>query len=331
MKTSARPLGVIGVGAYVPAHRVSNPEIEARLGVEAGWIQRRTGVVQRPIAEQEDATSDLAIRAAEAALKDASIGAEEIGFMVLATSTPDHLLPPSAPVVATALGMRPSVGAIDLAGACAGFCYALILAESFGRTSGTRVLVIAANTLSRRTDPLDRSTASVFADGAGAVVLGPVPQGRGITGSALGADGTLADAILVPAGGSRVPITAEGIAAGDHQMRMPRGPAMFHEGVRAMASRGQEALDQAGWSIQDVDLWVPHQAGSRLIAESGKLLGIPAERTMQVVDHIGNSSAATIPIALEEAATTGRLREGDRVLLTAVGAGIVSGAVALRW
>ncbi|MEX0991425.1 MAG: beta-ketoacyl-ACP synthase 3 [Actinomycetota bacterium] len=323
-------LAITGIGSALPDHRVASAEIEDRIGLAPGWIERRTGIVERPIAEEGEATSDLAVRAGERALADAGIDPGTISLLLLATSTPDHLLPPTAPSIAHRLGCF-GAGAIDLAGACSGFLYALVLGESFGRTAPGPVLVIAANVLSRRTDPLDRATASVFADGAGAVVLDAATGDRGLQGFFLGADGSLADAIRVPAGGSRRPITADAIERGEHLMRMERGPALFHAAARAMAEAGTEALKSAGWTTQTVDRWVPHQAGRRLVAESGRLLGIDEARTVDLVARHGNSSAATIPIALAAARNAGTINRGDAVLLTSVGAGLVSAGVALRW
>jgi len=324
-------LAITGIGSALPASRVSSADIEERIGLEPGWIEHRTGIVERPIAADDEATSDLAVRAGERALADAAIDPGQVSLLLLATSTPDHLLPPTAPAVAHHLGLF-GAGAIDLAGACSGFLYALVLGEAFGRTAPGPVLVIAANVLSRRTDPLDRSTAPVFADGAGAVVLdAAADEDRGVRGSFLGADGSLADAIGVPAGGSRQPITVEGVERGEHFMRMERGPALFHRAARAMAEAGAEALKSAGWTTQSIDRWVPHQAGRRLVAESGRLLGIEEARTVDLVARHGNSSAATIPIALAAARDAGTINRGDAVLLTSVGAGLVSAGVALRW
>ena len=322
-----------GVGAALGSTRVSSAKIEERLALPAGWIEQRTGIHERTYAAPEEATSDLAVTAAARAITDAGIDPGQIRLVLLATSTPDHPLPPSAPAVASRIGAF-AAGAVDLAGACAGFCYALALGDAYGRAWGGPILVVAANVLSRRLDHDDPATAALFADGAGAVVLVPATDdaaGRGIRGLSLAADGTLADAIRVPAGGSRTPISSRAIEAGDHLMRMDRGPALFHAAARAMADAGEAALKAAGATTTDVDLWVPHQAGTRLVRESGRLLDIDEARTVDVVATTGNSSAATIPIALASAREAGRLVRGDDVLLTAVGAGLVSAGVMLRW
>ena len=327
-----------GVGAALGSTTVSSAQIEERLGLSPGWIEQRTGIHQRPYASPDEATSDLAVTAATRALEDAGIDPGEVRLLLLATSTPDHPLPPTAPAVAERIGAF-GAGAIDLAGACSGFCYALVLGDTYVRAWGGPVLIVAANVLSRRLDHDDPATAALFADGAGAAVLAPstVEAGhdgvneRGIRGISLSADGSMADAIMVPAGGSREPMTADALAAGQHLMRMHRGPALFHAAARAMAEAGEAALKSAGTTVDEVDLWVPHQAGSRLMHEAGTLLQIPPERTMDVVATTGNSSAATIPIALAAAKEQGRLKRGDDVLLTAVGAGLVGAGVMLRW
>lgn len=321
---------VWGVGAAVPGRRVPSAELERRLGLPPGWIAERTGIEERPLAAPDEATSDLAVRAGREALAAAGLDGGRIGLLLLATSTPDHPLPPTAPAVAHRLGLA-DAGAVDLAGACAGFLYALVLADAFCRVHGWPVLVIGANVLSRRVDPRDAPTAALFADGAGALVLGPEVGERGLLGAWLGADGSRWDAIWIPAGGSRQPLTPEAVAAGAHCMRMDGGPALFRAAVRAMAAAGREALARAGLGVEDVDWWVPHQANRRITQEAGRLLGIPPERTVDVIARYGNSSSATIPLALAEWARAGRLRRGQVVLLTAVGAGLVSAGCVMRW
>jgi 3-oxoacyl-[acyl-carrier-protein] synthase III len=320
---------VLSAGAAIPDNVITNADVEARLGLESGWIERRTGILQRPTAPSSEATSDLAVRAAAEALKRASMGAEEIGLLLLATSTPDHLLPPTAPLVAHRLGL-PQAGAIDLAGACAGFLYALVLAGAWADNSRKSVLVVGANILTRRVNPTDPATVALFSDGAGALVVSP-GQPSALLGSHLGCDGSGYDVIGIAAGGSRQPLNSESLSEGRHLMTMKRGPALFKHAVQAMADAGRAALLAAGLSPSDMDLWVPHQANTRIIEDAGKLLGIPSERTVNVVAQYGNSSAATIPIALNHAVTAGRLQQGKLVLLTAAGAGMVSSSAVLRW
>jgi 3-oxoacyl-[acyl-carrier-protein] synthase III len=320
---------IVSVGSSVPANAILNSEIEERLGLTPGWIERRTGVKQRPTASRAEATSDLAVCAGMKALRSAAISPDEIGLLLLATSTPDHLLPPTAPLVAHQLGLS-NAGAIDLAGACAGFVYALILGASYCRTSEHAVLIIAANVLTRRVNQNDAATAALFADGAGAVVLEPADRNQ-ILGMHIAAAGACYDTISIAAGGTREPLTPEAVAAGRHLMSIRDPKRAFRAAVEMMTAAGRHALDDAGLSPHQINWWIPHQANVRIIRECGKSLGIPAERTVVVVDCYANSSAATIPIALDDAVSAGRIRRGDIILLTAAGAGMLSAAAVLEW
>ncbi len=326
--SAGRPLQVrvAGAGCCVPPPGEGNAEIEQRLGLEPGWIQKRTGILSRPIAGPEMAASDLAVEAGRRALECAGIAAEPIGLLLLATSTPDHLLPPTAPLAAHRLGLV-GAGAIDLAGACSGFVYALALAGAYAQAMRRPVLAIASNVLSRRVTPRDAATVPLFADGAGAVVLAPDEEPH-LLGIYLGADGSKYESIRIPGGGSRQPLTAEALQEGRQYIVMERGAALFREACRQMAEAGRRAMTAAG--AQQIDWWIPHQANLRLIRETGLLLGIPMERTIVSADRNANSSAATIPIALAEAAA-GRIRRGELLLLTAVGAGMTSAGAVLRW
>ncbi len=320
---------VAGVASSIPRSGTNNAEIEARLGLTPGWIEQRTGVQFRPIAADDVATSDLAVQAGQRALDVAGISPAEIGLLLLATSTPDHLLPPTAPLVAHQLALI-SAGAIDLTGACSGFLYALVLAATFAQTMQKSVLVIGANILSRRVDPMDRNTATLFGDGAGAVVVVPANEPH-LLGAHLAADGSHYAAMGIPAGGTRAPLTAEGLLAGQHRMILRDGKGLFRQAVAMMAEAGRLALQQANLSVEDIQWWVPHQANLRMVRETGKLLHIPPERTITVMDRYANSSAATIPIALAQAASAGRIHRGDKLLLTAAGAGMMSAGVVLLW
>ena len=320
---------IAGVGAFAPATGSRNAELEAQLGLEPGWIEQRTGVGFRPIAEPSLATSDLAVAAGARALQAASIAPEEIGLLLLATSTPDHLLPPTAPLVAGRLALT-QAGAIDLAGACSGFLYGLILAATYAQAMQRPVLVIGANILSRRVDPRDRNTATIFADGAGAAVVQPGAEANFLAAH-WAADISQYDAIGIPAGGTREPLTPEAVAAGRHNMVLRDGKALFRQGVLQMAAAGHSVLQQAQLQPGDVQWWIPHQANLRMIREAGRLLQMPPERTVTVLDRYGNASAAAIPTAWAEAVRDGRLRRGDRLLLTAAGAGLLSAAALLVW
>jgi 3-oxoacyl-[acyl-carrier-protein] synthase III len=319
---------IIAVASAIPETIEHNDAVESRLHLEPGWIERRTGILGRPIALPTEATSDLAVRAGSVALKRSGIEKDDIGLLLLATSTPDHLLPPTAPLVAHRLGLAHS-GAVDLAGACAGFLYSIILANAYGQAMHKPVLVIAANILTRRLNDKDSSTVALFSDGAGAVVLLPSDPSH-FLGSYLGSDGSSYDTIGIAAGGTREPLTPEALMEGRHLMTMRRGSSLFKEAVHAMSFAGKEALIASGHKTGAIDWWIPHQANSRIIHDTGKLLDIPPERTINVVGKYGNSSAATIPIALADALETGRILPGNILLFTAAGAGMVSAGLVLR-
>lgn len=320
---------VLSAASAVPETVVGNEAIEAQLGLERGWIERRTGIRQRPTAGPREATSDLAIRAGAAALERSGIQANEVGLLLLATSTPDHLLPPTAPLVAHSLGLR-QCGAIDLAGACTGFLYALVLGSAFADNHGKAVLVIGANVLTRRTNERDAATVGLFSDGAGSVVVAPAEPSN-LLGSFLTSDGSGYDAIGIQAGGSREPLTHAALDEKRNFMAIHRGSVFFRQAVHGMVEAGEEAMKAARVEAKTIDWWIPHQANSRIIEDAGKLLRIPAERTINVVDRYGNSSAATIPIALAHALEAGQIRPGNVILFTAVGAGLISAGAVVRW
>ena len=320
---------VVSVASAIPERSTSNSEIEIRLGLEPGWIERRTGIHRRPTAGPDQATSDLAVIAAADAIRNSGIHRQDIGLLVLATSTPDHLLPPTAPLVAHRLSLE-GCGAIDLAGACSGFIYALVLASHWADASNKAALVIGANILTRRVNPNDPATVALFSDGAGATVIMP-SQPTALLGSYLGSDGSAYDAIGIVAGGTREPLTEESLRAGRNLMTMRRGAALFKQAVHAMTDAGFAALHQAAMTVSEINWWIPHQANNRIIEDAGDKLGIPPERQINVVSQYGNSSAATIPIALSNAAERGQLKPGDKLLLTAAGAGLITAGAVLRW
>lgn len=326
---SSRGVEIIGLGHHAPAQVVSNAEIEERLGLESGWIERRTGIRERRFVVPGEALSDLAVVAGEMALSNAQIARDRIALTILATSTPDHLLPPSAPLVAHRLGLDRS-GAIDMAGACAGFLYALTLAEGFVRAQRRPALVIAANILSRRINPTERASAVLFADAAGAAVLAPTDRDAGLLSVSLEADGGGYDLIKIPAGGSRVPFSPQ-LEATDVLMRITDGKAVFVKAVAMMAGSARTVLDEAGLSVDDVAHWVPHQANTRIIEATRSKLGITPGQTLSSVALYGNSSAATIPFTLSLLASERGYRQGDTVLFSAAGAGLTGGSALWRW
>ena len=321
---------IIGCGHATPALVVVNDEIERELGLEPGWIERRTGIRQRRICGPEESCSTLAVEAGAMALEHAGISATEVGLILLATSTPDYPLPPTAPVVAHALGAD-GPGAVDLAGACSGFLYALSMASGWVEQNQAPALIIAANVLSRRLDPTDPSVRAVFADGAGAVVLGPGTDSNGLRAVALGSDGSRASTIQVEAGGSVRPIDAEVFAEGAQYLRIHDGAAVFSSAVEGMARASNQALDQAGLNHIDIDRWIPHQANSRILDRVGQRLNIDRDRWIMILETWGNSSAASLPTAMSVAVHDGVLQPGQHVLLSAVGAGMVEAAAVVDW
>lgn len=317
---------IIGLGRHAPERRVENAEIETKLGLAPGWIERRTGIRVRRYAAADEAVTDIALPAAEAALAASGVSRSDIALTLLATSTPDHLLPHSAPLLTHRLGLARS-GAVDLAGACAGFLYALVFADGFACRQERPVLVVAANILSRRINPLDLGSAVLFADAAGAAVLAPSDDPMiGLLGVDLTSEGSNYDLIRIPAGGSRKPFSPD-LAPTDVLMEMADGKAVFTRAVEIMTETSRRALDMAGLAIADIARWVPHQANARIIQAVGHRLGVANGQVVSTVADFGNSSAATIPFSMATSAEEAPFQPGERVLLTAVGAGLTGGAV----
>jgi 3-oxoacyl-[acyl-carrier-protein] synthase-3 len=282
--------------------------------------------VERRYAAEDQALTDIAVPAAEAALAQSGVARGDIALTLLATSTPDHLLPPSAPLLAHRLGLSNS-GGIDLAGACAGFLYALTLADGFARTHGAAVLVVAANILSRRTNPQERASCVLFSDAAGAVVLVPSERpATGVVGAKLSADGSGYGLIQIAAGGSRRPFAPD-LPIEETQMSIADGRAVFTKAVDMMVEASREALAKAELSISEIDYFIPHQANGRMIAAIAQKLGVPPAKVVSTIADYANSSAATIPFSLSVAAAEGRIGRGQRLLMCAAGAGLTGGAV----
>ena len=320
---------LVGFGHHVPDRIVTNAELEASLGLDAGWIERRTGILARRWAAEGDTLSGLAEAAGRMAIADAGSAAGDIGLVLLATSTPDHPLPPSAPLVAHRLGL-PQAGAVDLAGACAGFLYALVFADGFVRTTGRTALVIAANILSRRINPAERASAVLFADAAGAVVLAPGDDpSAGLLGVDLASDGSHYDLIGIPAGGSSRPFCAD-LDPMLTRMTIADGRAVFAEAVRMMTDCSARALAMSGLSAEAVGRFVPHQANQRIFDVVARNLGVDGGAVVRSIAEFGNSSAATIPLSLSLAARERPFPAGETMLLAAAGAGLTGGAVVLR-
>ena len=321
---------LIGLGHYVPARRVANAEIEQRLGLAAGWIVRRTGIEARRYAADDEALSDIAVKAGDMAVANAGVARSDIALVLLATSTPDHLLPPSAPLVAHRLGLA-RAGGIDMAGACGGFIYALTLADSFVRTHQRPVLVIAANILSRRINIKDRASSVLFSDAAGAAVLAPSERSNaGVCGVRLAADGAHYGLITIPGGGSRKPFASLTDPA-ETLMIISNGQAVYAHAVEMMTASATAALASAKIAARSVDHFIPHQANARMMKTVTLQLGIAPDRLLSTIADYGNSSAATIPLTLSMSAEERRYKPGDTLLMTAAGAGLTGGAAVWRW
>ncbi|MGW0801246.1 beta-ketoacyl-ACP synthase III [Streptomyces sp. NPDC002692] len=321
---------VAGLGGSVPATVISNDDLAAVLDTDDEWIRRRTGIGHRRVIAPGQSTGDLAVEAARNAL--ASAGLERAGAVVLATSTPDRLCPATAPHVASRLGLGP-VPAFDVQAVCTGFVYAL--AAGAGLVSlgvADSVLVIGADTFSTILDPADRATRVVFGDGAGAVVLraGDAAEPGALLGFSLGSDGGEADLIEIPAGGSRQRSTGLPTKTEDTFFTM-RGQAVFAQAVRRMAQSVEEIAALAGWPPGEIDSFVLHQANARILTSVARRLGLPAERFASNIAALGNTVAASIPLALTDCAASGALRPGQRVVLTGFGGGLTWGSTALVW
>jgi len=323
-------VGIIGTGKYVPERILTNQELERMVDTNDEWIVTRTGIRERRIAAAEEATSDLAFHASERALAAAGIAAEDLDLIVVATITPDSAFPSTACLLQDKLGAS-KAAAFDLSAACSGFIYGLATASGMIASGMYRhVLVVGAECLSRITDYTDRNTCILFGDGAGAVVLGPVENGRGFRSFELGANGAGGDLLKVCGGGSRMPASAESVADKQHFIRM-EGREVFKFAVRIMGNAAEEALRKAGLEKSDIDLLVPHQANIRIIESALNRLDLPEEKCMVNLDKYGNVSAASIPLALAEAVEENRLKEGDCLVLVGFGGGLTWGASVLVW
>ncbi|MGH3943092.1 MAG: beta-ketoacyl-ACP synthase III [Pseudonocardiaceae bacterium] len=321
---------VTGFGSWVPPRIVSNAELSARLATSDDWIRTRTGIRERRVVDPGTSTSDLAAEAGRRALK--SGGDVPVDAVVLATTTPDYLCPGTAPEVASRLG-HSGVAALDVGAVCTGFIYALATgAGLISIGSAERVLVIGADTFSTIIDPNDRTTTAIFGDGAGAVVLraGDRAEPGALGPFDLGSDGELAGLITIPAGGSRQRSTGGPVPSSDHYFRM-QGKPVFENAVLRMAESAHQALYRAGWRVDQVDRFVGHQANARILRVLAEKIGIPPDRIVCNIATVGNTAAASIPLALADAARDGGLRAGHRVLLTAFGGGLTWGSTTLTW
>lgn len=315
-------------GSYVPERVVTNDDLAA-LGIDPDWIVQRTGIHQRRFAEPGQATSDMGLLAAERCIERAGVDLAEIDLVIVATMTPDSLMPSTACYLQHRLGIV--APAMDINAACAGFTYALTTGCQFVKTGTSRcVLVVGADTNSRIVNPKDKKTYPLFGDGAGAVLLGPGTDQQGMLAFTLGAEGDGADLLKIPAGGSRRPLDAQALAEGQQFMHMD-GRSVFKWAVRVIADGVNDVLDHAGLTIADIDLFVLHQANIRIIDAAIESIGVDPAKVVVNLNRYGNTSAASIPIGLDESIEDQRIKPGDKVLMCGFGAGLAWGASIFQW
>jgi 3-oxoacyl-[acyl-carrier-protein] synthase-3 len=326
----ARGAQIIGLGSYVPERILTNFDLEKMVDTTDEWIVSHTGMRERHIAAPEQATSDLAREAALSALADAQLPADALDLVIVATITPDMLFPSTSSLVQGQIGAT-RAGAYDLQVGCTGFIYALATASAFVSSGMVdNVLVVAAETLSRIVNWEDRATCVLFGDGAGAVVVGPAESGRGILGNAMQSDGLNSQYLKVPGGGSRVPFSAEVLQDRSHLLYM-EGHEVFKLAVRGCPDVADAALENAGRNHADVDWAIFHQANKRIIDAAAKRLDIPEDRVFCNVERYGNTSAASVPLALDDLYREGKLQTGQTILMSAFGAGFSLAASIVEW
>ena len=321
--------GIVGVGSYVPKNIISNFDLEKIMDTSDEWIKTRTGIRERRIVDENEATSDLATKAALNAIKDANLIPEDIDLIIVATITPDMIFPSTACLVQANIKAT-KAACFDLEAACSGFIYGITVAKQFIESDTYKhVLVIGAEALSRILDYEDRSTAILFGDGAGAVVMGPVSEG-GVLSTSLGSDGNGKDYLNIPAGGSKTPASEDSIKNRLHFIKMA-GSDVFKFAVRIMQDASVECIKSANLEIQDIDYLIPHQANIRIIEASAKRLKLSMDKVYVNLDKYGNMSAASIPVALDEAYREGKIKKGDNIVLVGFGGGLTWGASVVRW
>ena len=323
---------ILGTGSYAPERILSNAELSQTVDTSDEWIRTRCGIRERRIAAPGEATSDMGVHAARRALADAGLQPADIDLLIVATITPDMPMPATACIIQQKLGVPTNAACFDLNAACTGFLYALDTACAMLASGRYRhALVIGVEKLSAIVDWKDRTTCVLFGDGAGAVIVGKssVP-GLGLIGTKLGALGESVDLLCIPGGGSNAPATAASIAAGSHFLKM-KGKEVFKLAVRVMDEAARDILEQHHLRADQISLVIPHQANLRIIEAISAYLELPLERFFVNVDRYGNTSAASIPLALDEARRTGRIKSGDLTLLVAFGAGLTYGSALIRW
>ncbi len=325
-----KPVGIIGTGSYLPEKVLTNKDLENMVDTTDKWIVSRTGIRERRIAAEDQASSDLAVEASRKALEAAGVTADQLDLIIVATVTPDMMFPATACLLQDRLGAK-KAAAFDLSAACSGFLYGIATASQFIQSGMYRyALVVGVDCLSKITNWEDRNTCVLFGDGAGAVVLGPVEEGSGFLSFELGADGSGGDLLKQPAGGSRLPASRDTVDGRLHTISMA-GREVFKFAVRVMGNAAEEALAKAGMTKEDIDFLVPHQANTRIIDAAVKRFGLSEEKVIINLDRFGNMSSASIPVALDEALHQGRIKKGNTLVLVGFGGGLTWGAAVLKW
>jgi len=320
---------IIGTGAYVPDRVLANADLERMVATSDAWIVERTGIRERRIAAPGQACSDLGARAAHDALAAAGIGAGDLDMILVATCTGDQLLPSTACLIQAQLGAR-RAAACDVSAACCGFVYGLSIADAYVKTGSRYVLVVGAEVMSAITDWTDRSTCILFGDGAGAAVMGPADGNRGVLSTHLHSDGGLGELICVPGGGSHMPPCEKMLTEKAQYLKM-KGNETYKVAIKTLEEVARETLSAHGLTIGDIDLYVPHQANIRIIKAVAERLQLPMDKIFMNIDRYGNTSAASIPLALHEAVQSGRIKEGSVVMIGAFGAGLTWASALIRW
>lgn len=329
MSTESIRAGFLGTGSCLPEREMTNFDLEKIVDTNDEWIRTRTGIKARRFADEKTATSDLATGAAKKALEAAGITAEQLDMIIVATITPDMSFPSTACIVQDNLGAV-NASALDVSAACSGFVYATTIAKQFVESGSVKnVLVIGAETLSKIMDFEDRNTCVLFGDGAGAAIIGPVKTG-GILAFDLGANGSGGKFLTQPAGGSRMPASQHTIDNRLHYIKMD-GSEVFKFAVRIMTKSSMDVIEKANWTLEELNYLVPHQANIRIITSAGKKLKLPLDKVHVNLDKFGNTSSASVPIALDEAIRTGKINSGDKVVLVAFGGGLTWGSLAVEF
>ncbi len=327
---TAQNAGIIGMGHSYPEGILTNADLEKMVDTNDEWITTRTGIKQRHKAADNEYTSQFGTKAAMQALERSGLEPTDIDIIVCATTTPDQIMPSTGALIQSQIGATNAAG-MDVFAACSGFIYGITMVESMIKTGQIRyALVIGAEILTKYVDYTDRGTCVIFGDGAGAAVLGPVPVGKGILATKIKSDGRYEEQLYCPGGGTKLGTTHETIENRDHFFKM-KGNELFKVAVRSMADISAEMVEKAGYTVEDIDIVIPHQANQRITDAVASRLGVPEEKVYSNIAEMGNTSSASIPIAMDECIQSGRIHEGSLVLLTAFGGGVTWGGTVIRF